>query len=201
MSSREIYVSIALGEQNHLVGRLSRKYQPVSQIICATKCGGISYTVPDRSLTNQLRRPHAHPRLSAWSSTVAIRITVVRSLWHDRRTPSRTSVGRDEARIKVTLLFSIVCLLSQPLRDKKDRRTGGTSGTRDKSVSGVGFSLQKPDFGQESGRTSGRRSRGPRPVGRKGGAFHTALRQGLEAIRAFPRKRVNRRSRLLHHAE
>jgi hypothetical protein len=39
-------------------------------------------------------------------------------------------------------LFSIVCVLSQPLRDKRDNGTGGTSGTRDKAIAiGQAFSL------------------------------------------------------------
>jgi hypothetical protein len=35
--------------------------------------------------------------------------------------------------IEVTSLFSIVCLLPQPLRDRKDSGTTGTSGTRDRT--------------------------------------------------------------------
>src|SRR5688572_24904976 len=57
---------------------------------------------------------------------------IVRSMCHNRRTAQAAASGRDKAAVKVRPLFSIVSVLFQPPRDKRDNGTSGTSGTRDK---------------------------------------------------------------------
>ena len=85
-----------------------------------------------RSLTNELGL--CTPR--SWGTAindVAICAPIVRRLSHNRRTASRATSGRHKGILNVTPLFSTVSVLSQPLRDKRDNGTTGTSGTRDRS--------------------------------------------------------------------